>query len=137
MKTSQEVWSELVRAVYVPESATLDLSRQKRWRVPLVFNFILCAEDAEAAWSINGKELNEEDEQYAISSCDGEQLLEIVQPLVSDTATFSCRSHLDKITSHLWPGFSNLEKRVRRRPLAKYRSQVRPSVHATALTALS
>ena len=61
----------------------------------------LCAEAAEVAWSIDGKEINEDDEQYATSSCDGEQLLEIVQPLVSDTATFSCRSHLDKITSHL------------------------------------
>ena len=61
----------------------------------------LCAEDAEVAWSIDGKEINEDDEQYATSSCDGEQLLEIVQPLVSDTATFSCRSHIDKITSHL------------------------------------
>ena len=41
MKTSQDVWSAFVRAVYVPASATVDLSRQKRWRVPLVFNFSL------------------------------------------------------------------------------------------------
>ena len=97
----------------------------------------LCAEDAEVAWAIDGKEINEDDEKYVSSSCEGEHLLEIVQPLVSDTATFSCRSHLDILTHHLWPGFSNLEKRGRRRRRATYRLQVRPSIHATASNVLS
>ena len=81
----------------------------------------LCAKDAKVAWAIDGKEINEDDESYVSSSCEGEHLLEIVQPLVSDTATFSCRSHLDILTHHLWPGFSNLERRGRRRRRATYR----------------
>ena len=51
----------------------------------------LCAEDAPVTWEKEGREINEADPGYVVSMKEGEQRLEIVQPLLTDTATFSCR----------------------------------------------
>ena len=51
----------------------------------------LCAEDAVVSWSVAGKEINEDDEHYVTSSDEGEQVLDIHQPLSSDSAVFTCR----------------------------------------------
>ena len=51
----------------------------------------LCADNAKVSWAVAGKEINEEDEHYVTSSGEGEQVLEIHQPLSSDSAVFTCR----------------------------------------------
>jgi hypothetical protein len=43
------------------------------------------------AWSIDGREINEEDPSYEAASWEGEQTLDIVQPDLADSAIFSCR----------------------------------------------
>ena len=52
----------------------------------------LCAEDAETVWSKDGEEIDEEEEDhYQVTVTEGENILEILSPMVTDTGRYTCR----------------------------------------------
>ena len=51
----------------------------------------LCAEDAETVWTREGEEIDEEDEHYQVTVTEGENTLEILSPMTTDTGRYTCR----------------------------------------------
>lgn len=51
----------------------------------------LCAEDAETVWTREGEEIDEEDDHYQVTVTEGENILEILSPMTTDTGRYTCR----------------------------------------------
>lgn len=51
----------------------------------------LCAEDAKTVWMKDGTEINEDDEQFSISSLEGENSLKILSPSINNSGRYTCK----------------------------------------------
>ena len=50
----------------------------------------LCAEDAETVWSREGEEIDPEDDHYQVTVTEGENILEIINPMATDSGRYTC-----------------------------------------------
>ena len=51
----------------------------------------LCAEDAQIVWMKNEEDISAEDEHFNISSSEGENMLEIINPGFDDAGSYTCK----------------------------------------------